>query len=695
MLNANQFLATSRSLKKLSSVAGQLSLILSVILPLNAYAKAPSLSVSVLATELKLSWTPTEDLASYRLYYAPSPYEGPDTVNFIDLGRNLSISGLLPENSSFFVAVSSLVDGVESELSNIEEFSITLKSQKGLTCEELNSDAIDTDSDGICDLLDPAPEAAAVKDSIANLANDFGNRILLSDSGDRLIDAAIFQNYSVKTHEGFIYHSSSTGETVTFSGGTYNDQMNMCRVGNFNGDQFEDIVVSSNNQFDLGNLVDDSDGINQEKLPRTHIFLSDGKGSYVSGSNLFDGTAHFRMRSYGQPQVADLNNDGIDDILSQNGGGGSGYDLVTDHGIGLFLSSPDGTFFDATDRLGISKNEIQRDGYSESVLQILTESFISLDVDSDGWKDLLFLAANKADTNLPFVLFNDKAERFVPYETWKPNLAKSNYEPSFQNIVRHTEVVDFDGDGDEDIVALCYRECLGGENLGQNGYILINEDGVFDVENRIVFPDGLRGTNTKNDHMAVGDINGDGLIDIVTVSGASDPYYVDRDIQVLINDGGKALVDDTKNRIVNRNTPETGHAEGAIYLVDYDMDGDLDIIDWQANVRDGKAYGTALDGSEYPYGDNGLAIFLNDGVGKFEYIAENLVANTTLKETDSRRLEDWQASSVNWIQGLCPAFFDRRYGYGFLYEHFYDKKDPRLCPNDDCRTTTYSSVRRN
>ena len=91
MLNANQFLATSRSLKKLSSVAGQLSLILSVILPLNAYAKAPSLSVSVLATELKLSWTPTEDLASYRLYYAPSPYEGPDTVNFIDLGRNLSI----------------------------------------------------------------------------------------------------------------------------------------------------------------------------------------------------------------------------------------------------------------------------------------------------------------------------------------------------------------------------------------------------------------------------------------------------------------------------------------------------------------------------------------------------------------------------------------------------------------------------
>ena len=57
----------------------------------------------------------------------------------------------------------------------------------------------------------------------------------------------------------------------------------------------------------------------------------------------------------------------------------------------------------------------------------------------------------------------------------------------------------------------------------------------FDIEKRIIFPDGLRGTNTKNDHMAVGDINGDGFIDIVTVSGASDPYYVDRDIQILIS----------------------------------------------------------------------------------------------------------------------------------------------------------------
>ena len=536
---------------------------------------------------------------------------------------------------------------------------------------------------------------SAFENSIFNAENDYGNRILLSEDESRLIDAALFQNYSTKKHEGYIYPSSAGGEPVRFEGGWYGDWMHMCRAGNFNDDEYQDIVISSENSiYNFENLANESDGINQEKLPRTHIFLNDGKGSYISGFNLFEGMDHYRFRSYGQPQVADLNNDGIDDILSQNGaGGGSG--LITDHGIGLFLSNPDGTFFDATDRLDIKKNEIQRDDYSESVLQIMTESFIALDVDSDGWKDLLFLSASKPDTNIPFVLFNDHAERFVPYETWQPYVAKSNYEPSFQEGVRHTEVVDFDNDGDDDIVALCYRKCLSDAYSGQNGYILINEEGVFDIEKRIVFPAGLRGENTKNDHMAVGDINGDGLIDVVTVSGASDPYYVDRDIQVLINDGGQALIDETDLRIANLNTPDTGHAEGVIYLVDYDQDGDLDIVDYQRNVQEGKAFDTESPGSDFPYGMNGLAIFLNDGAGNFVYEPENLMYNSGLKEVDGSLTEDWLTNEINWVFAVCPVFFNREYGYGFIYSHAYDRYDPEKCPDGNCDRWTYSSVRRN
>ncbi len=539
----------------------------------------------------------------------------------------------------------------------------------------------------------------AFENAISKAKNDFGNRVLLSKDESRLIDAALFQNYSTEKHEGFIYPSSAGGEPVRYEGGWYGDLMHMCRPGNFNSDQYEDIVISSANQIpNYENLVNESDGINAEKLPRVHIFLNDGKGSYISGSNLFEGKDHYRMRGQGQPQVADLNNDGIDDILTQNyGGGGSLY--IADHGIGLFLSNPDGTFFDATDRLDIEKNEIQRENYSESVLQINTGSLIALDVDLDGWKDLLFLDAAKPDTstNMPFVLFNDHAERFVPYETWQPNIAKSNYEPSFYSTVRHTEVVDFDNDGDDDIVALCYRECLGAGYSGYNGYILVNEDGVFDVEKRIPFPDGLRGENTKNDHMAVGDINGDGFIDIVTASGASDPYYVDRDIQILINDGGQALIDETDLRIVNLRDPDNGHAEGTIYLVDYDQDGDLDIIDFQRNVEEGKAFGTASPGSDFPYGMNGLAIFLNDGAGNFAYETENLMYNTGLKEVDGSIKEDWYNKEINWVWGACPIFFNQEYGYGFIYTHNGNPqdKDPEKCPDGICDNSTYSSVRRN
>jgi len=532
----------------------------------------------------------------------------------------------------------------------------------------------------------------AFENSIINAENSFGNRIILSKDESRLIDLGLFQNYSIEKHEGYIYESSAEGGTVTFPGGWYGDEMHLCRPGNFNSDEYEDIVVNSMNGFEWGNLANENDGINAEKLPRTHIFLNDGKGSYISGYNLFEGTAHHRMRSYGQPQVADLNNDGIDDILSQNGGGGDGYGQLTDHGIGLFLSKPDGTFFDATDRLDLEKNKIQREDYSENVLQITTESFVALDVDSDGWKDLLFLSAGKTGADLPFVLFNDHAERFVTYETWQPNIAKSNLDPNIQPIIRHTEVVDFDDDGDDDIIALCYRECLSYEfsNKGQNGYILINEEGVFDIKKRISFPDGLRGTNTKNDHMAVGDINGDGLIDVVTVSGASDPYYVDRDIQILINDGGQALTDETDLRIANLNTPDTGHAEGAIYLVDYDQDGDLDIVDWQANVRGGKAFGTSSDGSDFSYGMNGLAIFLNDGSGNFVYEPENLMDNSEFKEVDGSAVR-----FANEALGVCPIYFNPEYGYGFIYRTGHDVHDPEICPDDNCGYTAYSSVRRN
>ena len=152
-------------------------------------------------------------------------------------------------------------------------------------------------------------------------------------------------------------------------------------------DRYEDLLVNSSSFFNTTNAKEPYDITNPERLRRAHILLNDGNGSYSSARNLFQSEEYFRISSYGPAHAADLNNDGIDDILTQNGG--NGIKREPDHGIGLFMSQPDGSFIDATSRIHLPTRNIQRDGYSEDVLQIITESFVALDVDGDGWKDLM------------------------------------------------------------------------------------------------------------------------------------------------------------------------------------------------------------------------------------------------------------------------------------------------------------------
>ena len=131
------------------------------------------------------------------------------------------------------------------------------------------------------------------------------------------------------------------------------------------------------------------------------------------------------------------------------------------------------------------------------------------------------------------------------------------------------------------------------------------------------------GKVNKNDALDVGDLNGDGFPDIVISQGKLDPYYIDRDIQILINQNGKSLIDETSERIVNLRDDYNGHPEGNTYLFDFDQDGDLDIFDFQANVRDGVSQwntnAPTQEDQTYPYWKNGGALFINNGRGFFKF----------------------------------------------------------------------------
>ena len=120
----------------------------------------------------------------------------------------------------------------------------------------------------------------------------------------------------------------------------------------------------------------------------------------------------------------------------------------------------------------------------------------------------------------------------------------------------------------------------------------------------------------------------------------------------------------------------------------------MDIIDFQANVSNGVVSNAGLD-SSFPYGRNGLAIFLNDGNGHFSYIKENLMDNIEVAQGGDSGTAGFINRVLAGPSRACPIFFNRQFGYGFLYQHYWNVRDPVICPNGDCAVMNLSTVRKN
>jgi len=103
---------------------GYFLLLLGVMLSQSALAQldSPRLALGTNTTELTLSWSNVPNASGYRVYYAPYPYTGPDTVATLDMGLESSLDGELPEGSSYIVAVEAYDDTSVSALSNAEYF---------------------------------------------------------------------------------------------------------------------------------------------------------------------------------------------------------------------------------------------------------------------------------------------------------------------------------------------------------------------------------------------------------------------------------------------------------------------------------------------------------------------------------------------------------------------------------------------
>lgn len=177
---------------------------------------------------------------------------------------------------------------------------------------------------------------------------------------------------------------------------------------------------------------------------------------------------------------------------------------------------------------------------------------------------------------------------------------------------------DIDNDGDLDLLVL---------GVGTPNRLFENQGNGTFVD--ITEASNIGGDETFSTSASFGDVNGDGLIDIAIsntfnldnqVPIFAEPFALNEPNQLLINQGDNTFVDASESSgLTNISSLSPGAAtiSWAIAMVDYDLDGDLDIIhaDDQAAILP-----TELGGVDRGY----IQIFNNDGTGQFTNVTAAL-----------------------------------------------------------------------
>lgn len=170
----------------------------------------------------------------------------------------------------------------------------------------------------------------------------------------------------------------------------------------------------------------------------------------------------------------------------------------------------------------------------------------------------------------------------------------------------HMRLTDTDADGDLDLVLVNYPDFFGGSNTTQP-LVIYENDGAAAFSNVSAAAVGnYVGTLHQ---IAVGDVDGDGTVDIFGPSGNGAAYVL------FINDGAGTFTDEADVRLPAGPFPQGGAAR----MGDVDNDGDLDIF---------SADGYATAGP--PFGH----LYINDGLGMFEEAAGAIPDSITGEDID-------------------------------------------------------------
>jgi hypothetical protein len=283
--------------------------------------------------------------------------------------------------------------------------------------------------------------------------------------------------------------------------------------------------------------------------------------------------------------IGDVNNDGRPDVL------------VTQYtGVRLFLNNGNGTFTEVTKEAGL-----------DNPLWATSAAFV--DYDRDGWLDLVVVNYVEYDPSWKCASPDGKPDYCPPNQfagtvtklfhnagvsTRNPKSEIRNQKPEtprFEDVTLAAHLgrtpgpglgvacADFDGDGWPDILVA---------NDGEANRLWINKhDGTFAEEAilRGIAVNGL-GQRQANMGIALGDVNGDGLLDIFIT-------HLTEETNTLWHQGPRGLFRDGTAAARLASPPWHGTGWGAV-LADFDHDGALDLALVNGRVARGPSANSQL-----------------------------------------------------------------------------------------------------